>query len=66
MAIDFVGRHNDCFFDVALLSTVSKFFPFFLFASLVSYSLVVTLLIVLNHLCVLSLKILLLCPYAQR
>lgn len=30
MAIDFVGRHNDCFFDVALLSTVSNFS--FLFA----------------------------------
>lgn len=65
MAIDFVGRHSDCFFDVALLSTVSIFFLFFLFASLVSY-LVVRLFIVLNHLCVLSLKILLLCPYAQR
>jgi hypothetical protein len=24
-AIDFVFRHNDCFFDIALLSTVSNF-----------------------------------------
>lgn len=48
MAIDFVGRHNDCFFDIALLSTVSFSFFYFLFASLVSY-LVVTRFIVLNH-----------------
>ena len=25
-AIDFVFRHNDCFFDIALLSTVSNFY----------------------------------------
>ncbi|XP_058199630.1 UDP-galactose/UDP-glucose transporter 5B-like isoform X1 [Rhododendron vialii] len=30
MAIDFVGRHNDCFFDVALLSTVATAGQFFI------------------------------------
>lgn len=30
MAIDFVGRHNDCFFDVALLSTVATASQFFI------------------------------------
>lgn len=30
-AIDFVYRHNDCFFDVALLSTVSKLYPLVMF-----------------------------------
>ncbi|KAE9461144.1 hypothetical protein C3L33_06958, partial [Rhododendron williamsianum] len=30
MAIDFVGRHSDCFFDVALLSTVATASQFFI------------------------------------
>lgn len=30
-AIDFVYRHNDCFFDVALLSTVSELNPLVFF-----------------------------------
>ncbi|XP_052207096.1 UDP-galactose/UDP-glucose transporter 5 [Diospyros lotus] len=30
MAIDFVARHNDCFFDVALLSTVATASQFFI------------------------------------
>lgn len=30
-AIDFVYRHNDCFFDVVLLSTVSDLYPLVMF-----------------------------------
>ncbi|GFS30667.1 UDP-N-acetylglucosamine (UAA) transporter family [Actinidia rufa] len=30
MAIDFVARHNDCFFDIALLSTVATASQFFI------------------------------------
>lgn len=30
MAIDFVARHNDCFFDIALLSTVATVSQFFI------------------------------------
>ncbi|XP_022849078.1 UDP-galactose/UDP-glucose transporter 5B-like isoform X1 [Olea europaea var. sylvestris] len=30
MAIDFVSRHNDCFFDIAILSTVATISQFFI------------------------------------